>query len=93
MKARRIQEQLAAFDKNLASAEAYLMNGVNVRGSSWLHLEDWKGRSGHPKWMKNHMIPSTRKAAVRLEKKLERIAAKERDRRLRTRASSRDSAR
>ena len=80
MKARRIHERLESLDKNLASAEAYVENGVNVRTTAWLHLGDWKGRSGHPKWMMNHMIPQTRMAGARLEKTLERIAAKEKDR-------------
>jgi len=37
---------------------------VNVKGfPSWLKLSDWKGKSGHPLWMKNHMIPLDAKSA------------------------------
>ena len=85
MKRRRIEEVLESMDRKLANAEAYIEKGVNVRSSTWLHSEDWNGRSGHPLWMKNHMVPSTKKAQARLEGKLERIAAREQDRRLRGR--------
>ena len=81
MKKRRIEERLELLDKRLANAEAYIEKGVNVRNDSWLHLEDWTGRSGHPLWMKNHMVPRTRKARAKLEATLDRIAAKEKDRR------------
>jgi hypothetical protein len=88
LKARRIQERLESIDKSLASAEAYVEKGVNVRSTSWLHLGDWKGRSGHPKWMKNHMLPQTRMAGDILEKTLERMAAREKDRRSQKRRPS-----
>ena len=81
MKKRRIEERLESLDKHLANAEAYIERGVNVRSASWLHLEDWTGRSGHPLWMKNHMVPRTRKARAELEATLDRIAVKEKDRR------------
>jgi hypothetical protein len=66
-------------DKHLAKAEEYIARNVNVKSSSWLHLEDWKGKSGHPLWMKNHMVPSTKKARAKMEKALERITKKEKD--------------
>jgi hypothetical protein len=75
-----ITERLESIERRLANAEAYVEDGANRRSSSWLHTEDWNGVSGHPKWMKHHMIPRTGKARARLEKTLERIASREKDR-------------
>jgi hypothetical protein len=86
VKPRPIEKRLEAIDKALADAEAYLEKGVNVR-SSGLHLQDWKGRSGHPLWMKNHMVPRTKKAQAKLEAALERVVAREHDRGSRRRRS------
>lgn len=80
VKKRAIEERLEAQAKRLANAEAYVARGVNVRSTSWLHLSDWNGQSGHPLWMKNKMIPSTRKTLAKLEATVDRIAAKEKDR-------------
>ena len=82
MKNRLIEEQLASIDRDLAHAEAYVEQNVNVRGKSWLHLDDWKGKSGHPLWMKNHMIPTLAKARVRTEKTMERIDLKDKKKEL-----------
>jgi hypothetical protein len=60
----------------LRPAEEYVARNVNVEGSPWLHLDDWKGKSGHPLWMKNYMIPATKKARARKEKALEKISRK-----------------
>src|SRR5438309_11950720 len=79
MKKRTIKEQLALIEKRLAAAEAYIAKNVNVEGSSFLHLHDWEGKSGHPLWMKNFMIPATKRARARKEKALERIIAKEKE--------------
>lgn len=89
VKRRRIEERLESVDKQLANAEAYIQKGVNVRSASSLHLEDWTGGSGHPLWMKNHMVPQTKKTRAKLEAKLERIATKEKDRRSHKRRPSR----
>jgi hypothetical protein len=79
-KRRRIEERLESMDRDLANAEAYIERGANVRSSSPLHLEDWAGQSGHPLWMKNHMVPQTKKAQVKQEKVLDRIEAREHNR-------------
>jgi hypothetical protein len=84
-KKRRIEKQLEMIEKRLADAEEYLAQNVNVEGSSWLHFDDWKGKSGHPLWMKNFMIPATKKARVKKEKALERISRKHRDKCLKQR--------
>ena len=73
-KTRKIEEQLERIEKRLADAEEYIGQNVNVEGSSWLHFDDWKGKSGHPLWMKNFMIPTTKKARVRKEMALEMIS-------------------
>ena len=78
----RIEFQLEMIEKNLTDAEEYVAKGVNVEGSSWLHFEDWRGKSGHPLWMKNFMIPSTIKQRARKEKALERIENKAKDKNL-----------
>ena len=75
-KERKIKEQIKRLDQHLAAAEGYVARNVNVRGLSWLHLSDWKGKSGHPLWIKNYMMPSTQKAQAEKERALEKIATK-----------------
>jgi hypothetical protein len=82
MTARKIKENLGRIDQRLANAEAYLARNVNIEGTSWLHLGDWNGNSGHPLWMKNVMIPRTKQARARLEKLLDRIVTKDKDKRV-----------
>lgn len=82
-KTRKITQRICTFDQHLAAAEEYVAKNVNVRGfPSWLKLSDWKGKSGHPLWMKNHMIPSTQRARAEQERALERINAKGKEKQL-----------
>lgn len=73
----RILRGIGDTDRTLAAARAYLARGVNVRGSAFLHFDDWQGRSGHPLWMRNHMIPSLERRRAEAERTLERIERKE----------------
>jgi len=76
-KQKKINEKLKVIEKHLAAAEDYVAKNVNVRGTaSWLHLGDWKGKSGHPLWMKNHMIPSIERVRAKKERALEMIDMK-----------------
>ncbi|MEI8291793.1 MAG: hypothetical protein WCH99_20180 [Verrucomicrobiota bacterium] len=84
-KERKIKEQIEVLDLHLAAAKKYVARNVNVRGFSWLHLSDWKGKSGHPLWMKNHMIPSTQKSLKGKEIALDKAAIKSKERRLKER--------
>lgn len=77
-KSRAIKEELEVFDANLAAAVNYLAQGKNIEGKTAFHLDDWNGKSGHPLWMKNVMIPRTRKLRIQKEKALEKIVQKER---------------
>ena len=77
MKTRKIKERLETIEKHLANAEEYIERNENVRSSSQFHLLDWNGKSGHPLWIRNRMIPSTKKARARAEKALETIVSKE----------------
>ena len=82
---RDIKEQLESTERCLANAEEYLAQGRNVEGFAWLHLDDWNGKSGHPLWVKNFMIPTiptTKKAQAKMEKTLETIESKKRDKSL-----------
>ena len=90
-KTRKIEQQLEAVEKRLANAEAYIAQNVNVEGSSFLHFDDWKGRSGHPLWMKNFMIPATKRGRARKEKALERIRMENKNKRLKRRRRKNDS--
>ena len=81
-KGRKIEEQLQHIEERLSNAEEYVERNVNVEGSSWLHLGDWRGKSGHPSWMRNHMIPSMKKLRARKEKALENIYNKAKDKEL-----------
>jgi hypothetical protein len=82
MKKRKIEELLEKIEKRLASAENYIAQNKNVEGSSWLHFGDWEGKSGHPLWMRNFMVPATKRARARKEKALESINAREKDKSL-----------
>lgn len=84
-----IEEQLETIEKRLTDAEVYIAQNVNIEGSSWLHFGDWNGKSGHPLWMKNFMIPTTKKARARKERALERIKRDNRDKRLKRRREPR----
>jgi hypothetical protein len=88
-KKRHIEQQLNRIEQRLARAEAYVAKGVNVEGSPGLHLDDWNGNSGHPKWMKNFMIPATKRGRARKEKALDKITNKEREKSLQQRRPQR----
>jgi hypothetical protein len=78
----KLQERLKTIEKHLANATEYVAKGVNVEGDSFLHFGDWTGKSGHPLWMKNHMIPTVMKARTKAEKTLENIHKKAKEKRL-----------
>ena len=40
-------------EQALENAKKYIEKGINVEGTGFLHLDDWNGNSGHPKWVKN----------------------------------------
>jgi hypothetical protein len=75
-KKKKIEEQQDKIDQWLANAEEYVAKNVNVQGSSFLHLGDWQGKSGHPLWMRNVMIPAWMKHRARNEKTLNAIDTK-----------------
>jgi hypothetical protein len=85
-KERKIKQQIEMLDQSLAAAGEYVARNVNVRGfPSWLKLSDWKGKTGHPLWMKNHMIPSTKRSRTEKERALETIATKSKKRQIKER--------
>jgi len=79
MKNATLQQKLELVEQRLRNAEEYVARGENVVSDSFLHIKDWDGKSGHPKWMKNYMIPSAKKARARMEKAVERIAVREKE--------------
>ncbi len=70
---KKIQEQIEHLRRNLENAERYLERGENVESVSFLHFADWRGNSGHPDWIRNKMIPTTKRAIARKEDILERM--------------------
>ena len=81
--ARKIKDQIAVLDQHLADANEYVDRNVNVRGAApGLHFGDWKGKSGHPLWMKNHMIPSIQRAQAEKIRALEENNNKAKEKRL-----------
>ena len=78
-KRQKIEEQLETMQKCLADAEEYVARNINVEGSAWLHTDDWNGKSGHPLWMKNFMIPAIKKRQAMKEKALVKIDNKSRE--------------
>jgi hypothetical protein len=78
-KRQKIEEQIESIDKCLANAQEYLAQNVNVEGSSFLHFDDWRGKSGHPSWIRNFMIPAMMKGRTKKEKALKKIENKTKD--------------
>ena len=81
-KMRQIEEILEKIDEHLENAQEYVAKDVNVRGTSFKHFKDWKGKSGHPLWMKNVMIPRSLKGRGRKERALRTIENKVRGKQL-----------
>jgi hypothetical protein len=81
-KRQKIEERLAKVETALANAQDYVAKGVNIESSSFLHFGDWHGKSGHPSWMKNHMIPTLMKYRARKEKTLQHLVNKAKDKKL-----------
>ena len=84
----KIKEQIEKLERHLVTAGHYVARNVNVRGFDWLHLSDWKGKSGHPLWMKNHMIPSTKRKMTERESAIEKISTKTKEKQLQDRRRS-----
>jgi|WetSurMetagenome_2_1015567.scaffolds.fasta_scaffold444118_2 hypothetical protein len=82
---RKIKEDLNKLDERLVAAEDYVSRNVNIESSSLFHSEDWNGKSGHPLWMKNHMIPTTKKICTKMEQALESINKKNKGKHLKQR--------
>ena len=81
-KRQKIEEQLEMIEMRLANAREYVARNVNVEGTSFLHFGDWQGKSGHPLWMRNWMIPTLMKNRARKEKVLKNIGNKAKDKNL-----------
>ena len=92
-KRREIEEQLQMIEKRLANAQEYLARNVNVEGLSLLHLGDWQGKSGHPLWMRNHMIPAVMRGRARKERTLRTLDNKAKDKEVTRRRRSGKPAR
>jgi hypothetical protein len=84
-KRQKIENQLRMIEKHLTNAQEYVAQNVNVEGLSWLHLDDWRGKSGHPSWMRNFMIPTMMKCRAKKEKALKNFENKAKDKNLTTR--------
>lgn len=79
---KQIKKRIEKIDERLANAEQYLARNVNVESSSFCHFSDWEGKSGHPLWMRNFMIPATMKARGKNAKALTTIAQRAKDKRV-----------
>lgn len=67
-------------EEALENAKAYLEKGINVEGTGFLHLDDWHGNSGHPKWVENKLIPTLEKSLVEHERRKAKRKDKKKDR-------------
>ena len=77
-------------EQRLRNAEMYVARNENVESSSFLHVKDWEGNSGHPLWMRNFMFPAIKRARARKEKALERITMKEKKKEIQERRRASD---
>jgi hypothetical protein len=75
-KRRKIEEEIEKIDERLAAAGDYVARNVNIESSSLFHSDDWNGKSGHPLWMKNHMISTTKKIRAKKERVQDKIDKK-----------------
>jgi hypothetical protein len=82
MKKRKLKDRIVEVDESLANADIYLANNINVEGQKFLHFDDWNGKSGHPSWMKNHLVPTLKHTRSRLERTLDRIKNARKDKKL-----------
>ena len=89
-KRQEVEKTLNLIEKSLANAESYPAHDVNVEGKSFLHFDDWRGKSGHPLWMRNVMIPARMRQRARKEKALEAIANKGKNKNMTRRKRERD---
>lgn len=78
----KLEEQLKSIETSLANAQEYLAKGINIESVTFLHLSDWKGKSGHPEWMRNVMIPKLLKQRASIERTLERMSTKSKEKKL-----------
>lgn len=78
-------------EQKIKNAEEYLKSGVNIEGQGQFHLDDWNGNSGHPKWIKNKMIPTLQKEIQQQEKKNGKLKDKKKDKSLTNRRKSNQS--
>lgn len=67
-------------EQALENAKKYVEKGVNIEGKGFLHFDDWNGTSGHPKWVKNKLIPTLEKTLSQREKKRDKRKDKAKDR-------------
>ena len=82
IKREKILDRLKRIEQALLNAQEYVEQNVNVKSSAQFHLADWRGKSGHPLWMRNYMIPAMMKSRVRNEEALKTIENRSRDRAL-----------
>lgn len=69
-------------EQALENAKKYIEKGVNVEGTGFLHLDDWNGNSGHPKWVQNKLIPTLEKALAEGEKRQSKRKDRKKDRQI-----------
>jgi hypothetical protein len=79
VKKRKIKEKIEKLEERLENAEAYLTRGVNVEGRAYLHMDDYRGKSGHPSWILSQMVPRVARRLARKQRALETIESKERE--------------
>lgn len=75
----QVEGRIKRWQKQLDNAEKYLAEGKNIEGRAWLHLDDWTGKSGHPDWVRNFLIPRIKKEIGKCEEVIERISQKEKE--------------
>ncbi len=83
-----IEKRIESKEKRIENAERYLEKGINIEGVAAFHLDDWKGHSGHPKWVRNKMIPFLKQSIKRQEKLIDQLENKEKDRKITERRSN-----
>jgi hypothetical protein len=84
-KQQQIKERLEMIEKILVDAHEYVSKNINIESVPsiyLLHFGDWKGKSGHPLWMKNFMIPELMKRRNKLEKALETLSGRAKGKKL-----------
>lgn len=76
---KKIEKKIERLEKNLEDSKSYVKKGENIYGD-W--STDWKGKSGHPSWVKNIVIKCKEYSIKAWHRVIDDLEKKEKDKQL-----------